>query len=182
MEILSAQEVSSLTPDGRNWSITVGAGDEYCSPAVVLATGATYRRLNVPGEEDFIGAGVHFCATCDGPFYKDQEIVVVGGGNSGFQEGLFLTRFAKSVTILERSERPRASQALQEKVASRPDMRVFTETTVREFKGNGRLSSVVVEDLSSGGTREMHPGAVFAASLGSRCRGSGPGHLRGRPS
>ena len=161
VEILAAQEVSKLAEDGKHLSVHVQAGEEYCSSAVILATGASYRRLDVPGEEDFIGAGVHFCATCDGPFYKGQDIVVVGGGNSGFQEGLFLTRFANSVTILERSKQPRASVALQEKVARREDMRVFTETAVQEFRGKSRLESIVVKDLATGETREMRPGAVF---------------------
>jgi thioredoxin reductase (NADPH) len=161
VEILSAQEVTSLVHNQRDLVVSVGSGEEYCSPAVILATGSTYRRLEVPGEEDFIGAGVHFCATCDGPFYKGQDLVVVGGGNSGFQEALFLTRFAKSVTILEKGKEPRASIALQEKVASREDIQVLTETVVQEFKGQGRLESIVIEDLSSGQTKELHPGGVF---------------------
>ena len=161
VEVLAAQEVASLEEDGDRWAIKVKSGEEYCTPAVIVATGATYRRLGVPGEEDFIGAGVHFCATCDGPFYKGRDIVVVGGGNSGFQEGLFLTRFARSVTILERSDQVRASQALQDKVTSRQDMQVFTQTIVQEFRGNVRLSSIVVKDLATGDTRERHPGAVF---------------------
>ena len=161
VEILAAQEVTKLAEDGAHLSVNVQSGDEYCSSAVILATGASYRRLDVPGEEDFIGAGVHFCATCDGPFYKGQDIVVVGGGNSGFQEGLFLTRFANSVTILERSKQPRASAALQEKVAGREDMQVFIETIVQEFRGKSRLESIVVKDLATGETREMRPSAVF---------------------
>ena len=161
VEILSAQEVTSLERDGANWSVKVKSGDEYCCPAVIVATGATYRRLGVPGESELIGAGIHFCATCDGPFYKGQDVVVVGGGNSGFQEGVFLTRFAKSVTIMERSDRVNASQALQDKVEGRDDMEVLTQTTIERFKGNGRLSSIVVKDEATGQTREMSPGAVF---------------------
>ena len=110
VEILAAQEVTSLSMDDNRWAVQVQSGDHYCAPAIILATGATYRRLGVPGEEDFIGAGVHFCATCDGPFYKGKDIVVVGGGNSGFQEGIFLTKFASSVTILEKSNEVRASK------------------------------------------------------------------------
>ena len=161
VEILGAQEVTALKPDGHLLGITVKSGEEYCASAVILSNGATYRRLGVPGEEDYIGSGVHFCATCDGPFYKDQDIVVVGGGNSGFQEGLFLTRFARSVSILERGKQARASQALQEKVSGRKDMQVFTETIVEEFRGNGRLQSILVKDLPTGQTRELRPGAVF---------------------
>lgn len=161
VEILGAQEVTSLAQDGNALAVRVQSGEEYCASAVILATGSTYRRLSVPGEEDFIGAGVHFCATCDGPFYKGADIVVVGGGNSGFQEGLFLTKFAKSVTILERAKELRASSALQDKVAGREDMLVLTETVIEEFRGNGSLESILVKDLATGETREMRPGAVF---------------------
>ena len=161
VEILAAQGVTSLTRQGDMIAVNVQTGDEYCAAAVVLATGSTYRRLGVAGEEDFIGAGVHFCATCDGPFYKDQDLVVVGGGNSGFQEGLFLTKFAKSVTIMELGKEPRASKALQDKVAGRDDMEVLTETTIEEFQGNGRLESIRVRNLATGETREMRPAAVF---------------------
>lgn len=161
VEILGAQEVTSLAQDGNALAVRVQSGEEYCGSAVILATGSTYRRLSVPGEEDFIGAGVHFCATCDGPFYKGADIVVVGGGNSGFQEGLFLTRFAKSVTILERAKEVRASSALQEKVAEREDMQVLTEHAIQEFRGDGKLESILVENLVTGEIREMRPGAVF---------------------
>ena len=161
VEILAAQEVTSVARDGDILAVKVQSGEEYCAPALILATGSTYRRLGVPGEEDFIGAGVHFCATCDGPFYKGQDVVVVGGGNSGFQEGLFLTKFAKRVTILEAAQQVRASEALQEKVRRHPDMQVLTQTTVRECRGKGKLSSIVVEDLATGETREMQPAAVF---------------------
>ncbi|MBI4317908.1 MAG: FAD-dependent oxidoreductase [Chloroflexi bacterium] len=126
-----------------------------------MATGSTYSRLGVPGEEAFFGAGIHFCATCDGPFYKGQDIVVVGGGNSAFQEGLFLSKFARSVTILMRGKESKASQALQQKVSERKDMRVLPETVVEEFRGKRRLESMVVKHLPTGETREMRPGAVF---------------------
>ena len=161
VEILPAQQVTGLRQVDDSGAIRVQTRDEYRSAAVVLATGSTYRRLGVPGEEDFIGAGVHFCATCDGPFYQGQDIVVVGGGNSGFQEGLFLSRFAKSVTILEMTPEVRASMALQDKVANREDMQVFTQSSVTEFRGGTRLESILVEDIASGKTREMRPGAVF---------------------
>ena len=161
-EILLAQTVAHLRHDpSGSIEVVTESGDEYCASAVVLAVGSTYRRLNVKGEEDFIGAGVHFCATCDGPFYKGKELVVVGGGNSGFQEGLFLTRFASKVTILEAADRFRASQVLQQKVAGRPDMEAFTNATVGEFRGNGRLSSIVIRDTKTGDTRVAHPAAVF---------------------
>ena len=162
VEILPAQAVRSVSTSGDYRVVTTETGDEYTSKALLLATGTRYRRLNVPGEDDLIGAGIHFCATCDGPFYKGQEVMVVGGGNSGVQEGLFLTKFATKVTILEASDRLVASALLQEKAASKPDMiEIRLQHTVQEFKGNGHLESVLVKDLKSGAVEEMKPGGVL---------------------
>ena len=121
-ELLTAQGVASLKADDDYKLVKTETGDEYCAKTVLLATGSRYRRLGVPGEEDLIGAGVHSCATCDGPFYKGEEMVVVGGGNSGVDEGLFLTRFASKVTILEFQDKLLASKLLQEKAASKAPM------------------------------------------------------------
>ena len=161
VEILPAQTVASIEAQGDYKMISTESGDTYCSRSLLLTPGATYRRLNVPGEEDLIGAGIHFCATCDGPFYKGQELLVVGGGNSGVEEGLFLTKFATKVTILEVGERLRASQILQEKAASHPQIEVRLNTTVVEFKGEGKLSSVVIKNTATGETEEITPGEVF---------------------
>ncbi len=161
VEILPAQTVTGISVQGDYKMVATESGDEYCARAILLTPGATYRRLNVPGEEDLIGAGIHFCATCDGPFYKGQELVVVGGGNSGIEEGLFLTKFATKVTILEVGEQLRASQILQEKAASHPQIEIRLNTTVEEFKGNGKLSSVVVKDVNTNKIEELRPGAVF---------------------
>ncbi len=161
VEILPAQAVTGIVAEGDYKVVRTETGDEYCSRVLLLATGARYRRLNVPGEEDFIGAGIHFCATCDGPFYKEQDMVVVGGGNSGIEEGLFLTKFASKVTVLERNDRLRASQILQEKAASHPQMEVLLNTTVEEFKGDVKLSAVVIKDVNTGEIKELRPAAVF---------------------
>ncbi len=161
VEILPAQAVTGIVAEGDYKVVRTETGDEYCSRVLLLATGARYRRLNVPGEEDFIGAGIHFCATCDGPFYKEQDMVVVGGGNSGIEEGLFLTKFASKVTVLERSDRLKASQILQEKAASHPQMEVLLNTTVEEFKGDAKLSAVVIKDVNTGEIKELRPAAVF---------------------
>ena len=112
VEVLPAQAVNSIMGQGDYRLVRTETGDEYCSKALLLTLGSRYRRLDVPGEEDFIGAGIHFCATCDGPFYKGQDVVVVGGGNSGLQESLFLTRFASKVTVLEFADRSLASRLL----------------------------------------------------------------------
>ena len=166
VEILPAQTISSImvaeeSGDGIHKLVTTEAGDEYCANAVLLSTGSRYRRLNVPGEEDLIGAGIHFCATCDGPFYRGQDMVVVGGGNSGVEEGLFLTKFANKVTILEVRDQLGASQILREKADSHPQIEIRLGTTVEEFRGDGKLSSVVIKNIASGETEELTPGAVF---------------------
>ena len=160
-EMLPAQTVAEIRADGMYRTVVTETGDEYGAMALLLAVGTRYRRLNVPGEEDFIGAGVHFCATCDGPFYKGQDMLVVGGGNSALEEGIFLTRFAEKVTLLVRDDSLRASQVLQEKAANHPQMEVRFNTTVQEFRGEGRLNSVVVKDASTESAEELHPGAVF---------------------
>ena len=164
VELLVAQTVACIYPgpeSGGVRTVTTESGQQYRAPALLLAPGTRYRRLNVPGEDDFIGAGVHFCATCDGPFYRDMETLVVGGGNSGIEEGLFLTRFATRVTVLEVGDRLRASQVLQDKAAAHPKMDIRLNTTVREFRGNGKLESVLVEDLTTGQQEELHPAGVF---------------------
>ena len=139
---------------------------QLCARAVLIATGSTYRRTNVPGEDDLIGAGIHFCATCDGPFYRgSKQLLVLGGGNSGLEEGLFLTEFTDKVTLLEYGEHLRGSKVLQDKVEMHPRMEVFTSHAVKEFRpkedGSGKLGTVVVEHRDDGELEELHPAGVF---------------------
>ena len=115
VEILAAQDVSRVAPEGDHFDVATADGREYCAWAVLVATGSTYRRLDISGEEDFLGAGVHFCATCDGPFYRDREVMVIGGGNSAAEEGLFLTKFASKVSIVVRGPALSASRVVAEK-------------------------------------------------------------------
>ncbi len=160
--LLSAVGVKSISRDGDSVVVATETGDEYCSRAAIVATGSTYRRLGVPGEDDLIGAGIHFCATCDGPFYKGaKELMVIGGGNSGVEEGLFLSQFAERITLLEFLPELKASALLQEKIRSNPKFQVFTNTEVTEFKGNGKLKGVVAKDRATGETREFQPAAAF---------------------
>ena len=161
VEILSAQEVTDIHVDGRFKCVKTGDGEEYQAGAVLLALGSTYRRLGIPGEEDFIGAGVHFCATCDGAFYRGKKVLVIGGGNSAGEEGVFLTRFADHVTILTRDDHLTASKVVQEKVAENDQIDVITNATPEEFKGERRLQSVIVKDVKTGETRELDPDGVF---------------------
>jgi thioredoxin reductase (NADPH) len=173
VEILPAQEIVEVGTDAMLPPLTghgghndhryvkTGSGDIYGATAVLLAPGSSYKRLGVEGEEDFIGAGVHFCATCDGPFYKGQEIFVIGGGNSAAEEGIFLTKFGSKVTLLVRGDKLSASKVIVDKVNSLANMEVRFQTEVKAFKGETRLQSVTLHNLQTDETYEEKPGGVF---------------------
>lgn len=163
VEMLTAVGVTDVESAGGRVTVTTSTGQWLNAGAVLVATGSTYRRTGAPGEEDLIGAGIHFCATCDGPFYKGaDELVVIGGGNSGFEEGLFLTQFADHVTIVEASATPRASRLLQDKVGAHPRMTVLTETKVTAFTAgdNSKLASVELTG-PDGQSRSHHAKGAF---------------------
>jgi thioredoxin reductase (NADPH) len=162
VELLSAVSVTSITLDGDDLVTALASGQELTSHAVIVATGSTYRRLEVPGEEDLIGAGVHFCATCDGPFYKGaEELVVIGGGNSALEEGLHLSQYADRIRVLARSELS-ASTVLQERVRSDPQFEVHTGVDIVELEGKrGRFTGVVAKDRESGEEHRFPAAAAF---------------------
>lgn len=162
VELLPAVGVRSLQRQDPYISITTETGDEYCTRTAIIATGSTYRRLDVPGEDDLIGAGIHFCATCDGPFYKgSKELLVIGGGNSGVEEGLFLSQFTDRITLMEFEPELRASGLLQEKIRSDSKFNILTNTQVTEFKGDGKLTTVLARNRETSETLEFHPAAAF---------------------
>ena len=163
VELLQAAGVKSIKRDGDYVLVVMETGDEYCGRAAIIATGSTYRRLGVPGEDDLIGAGMHFCATCDGPFYKgSKELVVLGGGNSGVEEGLFLSQFTDRITLVEFSPELKASALLQEKIRSHPKFNILTNTEVTEIRGEGgKLKTIVAKDRATGETIELQPDAAF---------------------
>jgi thioredoxin reductase (NADPH) len=161
VEILAAAEVTRVASDGQYRVIGLADGDEVRAQAVLLAPGATYRRLGIPGEDDFIGAGVHFCATCDGPFYRGQEMLVVGAGNSAAEGALFLARFASRVIIAVRGTELAASKLAMTKVLGNPRIEVRPNTVAKEFRGDTKLRSVVLHDTATGTDAELFPAAVF---------------------
>lgn len=162
VETVGAADVRKIRKEGEFVCVTTREGNEYGAYAVLIATGSTYRRLDVPGEDDFIGAGIHFCATCDAAFYKGaDELLVVGGGNSAAEEGVYLTKFAKKVTLVTKDPQLTASAILRQKVDEHPQMEVIPDATVAEFRGGKRLASVLVRDVNTGKTRELRPAGVF---------------------
>jgi len=162
VELLSAVSVTAVEHDGQDLVTSLSSGQKLTSHAVIVATGSTYRRLEVPGEEELIGAGVHFCATCDGPFYKGaDEVVVIGGGNSALEEGLHLSEFANRVRVLARSSLS-ASPLLQERVLADPKFDIHTGIDIIELEGEqSRFSAVVVRDRGSGAIHRFPAAAAF---------------------
>ena len=166
VEMLQAVSVRSISSDGEEVDVETATDDHYHARAALIATGSSYRTTGAPGEDDLIGAGIHFCATCDGPFYKGaNQLVVLGGGNSGLEEGLFLTQFVDKVTIVQRSDRLTASKLLQDKVMMTPTMEVLLNREVVEFRpkddGSGKLGVVALKNRDTGDTEELHPAGAF---------------------
>ena len=166
VEMLQAVSVTGVSSDGEEVDVETATGDHYHARAALIATGSSYRRTGAEGEEDLIGAGIHFCATCDGPFYKGaEELVVLGGGNSALEEGLFLTQFVDRVTIVQRGDRLTANRLLIDKVMSTPAMRVLYNRTVIGFRakedGSGKLGAIVLQDREADATEELHPAGCF---------------------
>jgi thioredoxin reductase (NADPH) len=162
VELLSAVAVTSISESVDGLEVTLSTGVSIGAGAVLIATGSSYRRLGVPGEDDLVGAGVHFCATCDGPFYRgSKELLVVGGGNSALEEGLFLAQFTDRVRVFERSGSLKASKLLQDKVRDHPRFTVHLDTSVTSMTGrDGKLTAVVARG-PDGVDTTYHPDAAF---------------------
>jgi thioredoxin reductase (NADPH) len=162
VELLQAQEVKALVGKGNLHCIHTADGGEYSAKAVLIATGSRYKRLGVPGESDYMGAGVHFCATCDGPFYKGKHVAVVGGGNSATEESLLLTKFAERVTIIVRGGEFKATRIIQEKVLSHPGIDVRWHTEVAAFLGaKSKLNALRLVDNQTGNEEKLPMDGAF---------------------
>jgi len=162
VEMLQAQDVVRMRSHDNYHCVITADGSEYSARALLLATGSRYRRLGIPGEDQYIGAGIHFCATCDGPFYKGLPVAVIGGGNSAAEESLFLVRFVERVTLLVRGSQLKASQVIEEKVLNHPQIEVRFHAEAVAFQGaGGKLRSVTIRDNHMGAVEEIHPAGVF---------------------
>ncbi len=163
VDIVQGEPIADIVRDGQYVIVSSKSGREFTGRSVIIATGSQYKRLNIPNETELIGLNVHFCATCDGAFYKDKDVVVIGGGNSGFEEGLFLAdKFAKSVKIVEFMPESKASKILQNKVAEQDNMTVVLNHAVQEFKmKDGKFDGMLVEDRATGEVKEWNPDGVF---------------------
>ncbi|MGB3082996.1 MAG: thioredoxin-disulfide reductase [Candidatus Omnitrophota bacterium] len=129
--------------------------------SVIVATGAIPKKLEVPGEEEFLGKGISYCATCDAAFFRENDIVVVGGGDTAVEEALFLTRFGKKVTLIHRRDRLRAAKILQEKALSSEKMEFVWDTVVKEIAGSDKIEKVKLENVKTGEASELSCDGVF---------------------
>lgn len=153
--------VTALTvaPDGR-FHLVTSSGD-HTARAVVVTAGANYNKLGVPGEAELTGKGVSYCATCDAAFFANQDVVVVGGGDAALDEGLFVTRYARSVTIVHRRDQLRASAVLQERAFANPKISFTWDTAVEAIEGTGVVEAVMLRNLKTGATTRFPAAAVF---------------------
>jgi thioredoxin reductase (NADPH) len=154
-------EVTALKDEGKFKRLSTTDGD-MLAKTVLITTGSDYKKLGVPGEMEYYARGVHYCATCDGAFYRDKHLVVVGGGNSAIQESIFLTRFATGIDILVRGEKLRASEILQQEVKKFPTIKIHYNTSTDEIVGeDNKVIKVVGTDKTTGKKVEYPTDGVF---------------------
>jgi thioredoxin reductase (NADPH) len=161
VEILRTRSAMTLVRTDHHFDLTTDGGDTLGARAVLIATGSRYRRLGVPGEADFLGVGVHFCATTDGPSYKGKSVAVIGGGNSAAEESLFLSQFAKKVTVFVRGDAFHATRLIVQKIEETPGIEVRYQTGITELRGNRRFEGMIVRDQLTGDEEEFHADGVF---------------------
>lgn len=157
------EDATTLVLDRPIKQITTGAGDVLHARAVVLATGSAYRELGVPGEKALSGHGVSWCATCDGFFFREQNIAVVGGGDSAMEEALFLTKFASKVTVLHRRQELRASQIMIDRAKANEKIEFIWNTEVTEVHGEGKVSRLILRDTTTGEPSTLDVTGLFVA-------------------
>ena len=161
-EILT-DDVTSVDLTGDIKTVVDGAGTTHQARTVILAMGSAYRELGLPNEKRLSGHGVSWCATCDGFFFRDQDIAVVGGGDSAIEEATFLTRFARSVTLVHRRDSLRASKIMQERAFANDKLHFAWNSAVEDVLGDGKVSGLVLTDTQTGAARELPVTGLFVA-------------------
>ncbi len=156
-------DVTEISLDGDVKTVTTGEGEEYAARAVILAMGSAYRELGLPDEKRLSGHGVSWCATCDGFFFRDQDIAVVGGGDSAIEEATFLTKFATSVTLIHRRDELRASKIMAERAHANDKIKFAWNSAVETIHGDDKLTGVTLRDTETGELRELAVTGLFVA-------------------
>ncbi|MFJ6280703.1 thioredoxin-disulfide reductase [Arthrobacter subterraneus] len=156
-------DVTEVDFTGHLKRVVTGGGESHEAIAVILATGSAYRELGLPEEKKFSGHGLSWCATCDGFFFRDQDIIVVGGGDSAMEEATFLTRFARSVTVVVRRDELRASRIMAQRAKDNPKISFAWNSAVTAIHGSDKVTGVTLTDTRSGETREHAATGIFVA-------------------
>jgi len=154
------QEVVKVSLEG-DMKVVQTYESTYRCDALIISTGTEYRKLGVPGEKEFAGKGVSYCATCDGAFFRDSQIVVVGGGDSALTEALFLTKFVKELTIVHRREALRGTKIYQERALANPKIKFLWNSIVQEIKGDSMVRSIIVKNVKTGEIKEFETEGAF---------------------
>jgi thioredoxin reductase (NADPH) len=162
LEILTFTKVESIEVAGDKKMVMVGE-KHLSAPALIIATGGQWNKLGVVGEEEFAGKGISYCATCDGAFFKDQEVVVVGGGDTALEDALYLSRIARKVYVIHRRNQLRAQKILQLKALEEPAIEFIWDSVVKEVKGQGVVKNVTIENIKDATQRELAVSGVFIA-------------------
>jgi len=157
-----AEDVVSVDFSSRPFKIKTSAA-EYQAKSVIVATGASARWLGIPSEQRFVGKGISSCATCDAPFFKNKNVIVVGGGDTAMEDSVFLTKFANSVTIVHRRDAFRASKIMQERALSNPKIKVIWDSAVDEILGDSKVTGVKIKNIKSGEVTQIDIDGVFVA-------------------
>lgn len=154
-------QVNNLSHEADGTFVLATESAKYGARAVIATAGADYNKLGVPGEADFVGRGVSYCATCDAAFFANQDVIVVGGGDAAIDEALFTTRYARTVTIVHRRDTLRASAILQERARANDKIRFLWDTVVERIEGEDTVGRVVLRNVKTGETSERETSAVF---------------------
>jgi thioredoxin reductase (NADPH) len=160
---LVPDDVTAVDFSGDIKKVVDSSGTEHLARAVIVTTGSQHRKLGLPREDELSGRGVSWCATCDGFFFKDQDIAVIGGGDTAMEEATFLSRFAKSVSVVHRRDSLRASKAMQERAVADPKIRFVWDSEVAEIHGDGKLSGLTLRNTRTGETSELPVTGLFIA-------------------
>lgn len=162
IDLFEDRKIEKAELQGKEKRISVVGGEVFISPSVIIATGASWRKLNVDGETEYIGRGVAFCPHCDGPFYQGKDVAVIGGGNSGIEAAIDLAGICRKVTVFEFADTLKADQVLQEKAKSLPNVEIFTSSQTTKVVGNGdKVTAIRVKDRVSSEERDFPLDGIF---------------------
>jgi thioredoxin reductase (NADPH) len=159
---IETDEVKRLDKKDHHWEV-VGTGKHYSARAVIIATGSSYRKLGLKNEAKLTGRGVSYCATCDGAFFRDKEVAVVGGGDNALTEALFLTKFCKKVILIHRRDEFRAERILQERALANPKIEILWDSVIEAIEGESRLEAVIVRNVGNGRKERIRLDGLFVS-------------------